>query len=87
MISKMTEQMNQWMGDFGKNYTDRNFMTLEGMETVYLRNYGVTKSELNRQFFKGIQHTARILEVGSNIGNQLLCLAKIGFSNLYGIEL
>ncbi len=27
------------------------------------------------------------MEVGSNIGNQLLCLQKAGFKNLYGIEL
>jgi pseudaminic acid biosynthesis-associated methylase len=29
----------------------------------------------------------KVLEVGSNIGNQLLCLQKLGFENLCGIEL
>ena len=29
----------------------------------------------------------KILEVGSNVGNQLLCLQEMGFNNLYGIEL
>ena len=29
----------------------------------------------------------RILEVGSNVGNQLLCLQRMGFGALYGIEL
>ena len=28
----------------------------------------------------------RILEVGSNTGTQLICLQKMGFKNLYGIE-
>lgn len=34
-----------------------------------------------------MDHATRILEVGSNIGNQLFCLQKMGFTSLYGIEL
>ena len=34
-----------------------------------------------------MDHAMRILEVGSNIANQLLCLQKMGFTSLYGIEL
>jgi pseudaminic acid biosynthesis-associated methylase len=29
----------------------------------------------------------KVLEIGSNVGNQLLCLQEAGFKNLYGIEL
>ena len=79
--------MNVWLGSFGKEYTDRNAMSLEEMEALCKRNYGVTRTELNERFLDRIDRSARILEVGSNIGNQLLCLQKMGFLNLYGIEL
>jgi pseudaminic acid biosynthesis-associated methylase len=84
---KITEQMEKWAGQFGKEYTDRNALSLEEMDALYQRNYGVTRAELNEQFLKGIDRSIRILEVGSNVGNQLLCLQRMGFSNLYGIEL
>ncbi len=82
-----TGQMQKWMGEFGKEYTERNILSLEGMEALYKRNYGVTRTELNERFLEGMDRSIRILEVGSNIGNQLLCLQEMGFSNLYGIEL
>lgn len=83
----ITEQMEKWLGEFGKEYTDRNALSLEDMEVLYRRRYGVTRTELNERFLSGIDRSARILEVGSNIGNQLLCLQRMGFSKLYGIEL
>ncbi len=86
-MSKITNQMNTWMGSFGKEYTDRNALSFEEMEAMYKGIYGVTKTELNQRFLGGIDRSARILEVGSNIGNQLLCLQKMGFCSLYGIEL
>jgi pseudaminic acid biosynthesis-associated methylase len=86
-MPKATHQMHEWQENFGKLYTDRNDMALEEMEALYLTNYGFTKSDLNKRFLEGISHTIRILEVGSNIGNQLMCLQNIGFVNLYGIEL
>jgi pseudaminic acid biosynthesis-associated methylase len=84
---KKTEQIQQWDGEFGKQYTDSNFMTLEGMENLWIGNYGFPRSYMNAQFLKGIEPDVKILEVGSNVGNQLLCLQKAGFKNLYGIEL
>ena len=71
-MPKATYQMHQWQKNFGKLYTDRNDMTLEEMEALYLTNYGFTKSDINKRFLEGISHTIRILEVGSNIGNQLI---------------
>lgn len=86
-MSKITNQMNTWMGSFGKEYTDRNALSFEEMEAMYKGMHGVTRTELNQRFLGGIDRSARILEVGSNVGNQLLCLQKMGFCNLYGIEL
>ena len=84
---KTTEQMAEWQGVFGKEYTDRNALTLDEMEDLYGKNYGVTRTDLNRRFLGAMDHSIRILEVGCNIGNQLLCLQRMGFQNLYGIEL
>ena len=86
-MPKATQQMFEWMGTFGRAYTDRNALSLEEMEVLYRNTYGVTRTELNQRFLDPIDQSACILEVGSNIGNQLQCLQKMGFSNLYGIEL
>jgi len=86
-MAKITEQMQEWAGQFGKDYTDRNALSLEEMETLYEKSYGQTRTELNERFLKGIDRSIRILEVGSNVGNQLLCLQRMGFNDLYGIEL
>jgi len=79
--------MEKWSGDFGKEYTDRNVFSLEELDTFYKSKYGVTRTELNQRFLEGMDRSIRVLEVGSNVGNQLLCLQSMGFVNLYGIEL
>ena len=81
-----TEQMEKWGGEFGKEYTERNAISLSKLDDLYRKNYGVTRTELNERFLKGIDRSIMILEVGSNIGNQLLYLQKMQFYNLYGIE-
>jgi pseudaminic acid biosynthesis-associated methylase len=86
-MNEVTEQISKWRGSFGQEYTDRNPQTLQEMEDLYRKNYGFTRSELNRRFLDDMDRAMRILEVGSNIGNQLLCLQKMGFTSLYGIEL
>lgn len=42
---------------------------------------------MNSKFIGDFDRDIKILEVGSNVGNQLLCLQEMGFNNLYGIEL
>lgn len=79
--------MKKWKTEFGKKYTDRNALTLEEMDKLYKKNYGITRTKLNNEFLGELDRSVRILEIGSNIGNQLLNLQKIGFKNLYGIEI
>lgn len=81
-----TEQARTWNGEFGRQYTDRNPVGLEQLDELYRHNYGVTRTEINDRFLSDIPKDARILEVGCNIGNQLLSLQKMGFSRLYGID-
>jgi pseudaminic acid biosynthesis-associated methylase len=81
-----TSQLEKWTGRFGREYTDRNTLSPEELDNLYERNYGISRTELNRLFLRGISRSSRILEVGSNMGNQLLCLQKMGFRDLYGVE-
>lgn len=86
-MTKTTRQMAEWMGDFGRDYTDRNPQSLEELEALYRHNFGINRTELNERFLGLLDRSARILEVGSNVGTQLQCLQHMGFTNLYGIEL
>jgi len=86
-MDEVSKQMHEWEGQFGKEYTDRNAVSLDELDVMYRTNYGITRTEMNSRFIGDLDRSSRILEVGSNIGNQLLCLQKAGFRSLYGIEL
>lgn len=79
--------MDKWIGEFGNDYTNRTAHTLDELEILYKNNYGVTRTELNGLFVGDMNRNIRVLEVGSNIGIQLMLLQKMGFKNLYGIEI
>lgn len=81
-----TPQMEQWASDFGRQYTDRNALSSEQLDALNQSNYGITRRQLNARFLKDIPADARILEVGCNMGNQLLLLREMGFRNLYGLD-
>ncbi len=86
-MDKFTKQMEKWAGNFGKEYTDRNALSLDELESLYKERFGYTRTEMNHSFIGDFDRNIKVLEVGSNIGNQLLCLQNMGFKNLYGIEL
>lgn len=86
-MAPVTRQEEEWGGQFGKEYTDRNVFTLDELENLYRDRYGFTRTGMNSEFIGNLARGIKILEVGSNIGNQLLCLQNMGFKNLYGIEL
>ena len=84
---KQTHQMGIWSGTFGREYTDRNAMSVEELDALYQREFGVGRTAMNQAFLDSLSRDLRVLEVGSNIGNQLLLLQSMGFTRLYGIEL
>jgi pseudaminic acid biosynthesis-associated methylase len=86
-MGKFTNQTQQWSSEFGKEYTDRNPHTIETMDGLYNKQFGLTRTELNVRFLSNLDRSIKILEVGSNVGTQLQGLQEIGFENLYGIEL
>ena len=82
-----TYQTGQWASEFGKEYTDRNPHTIELMDELYRKQFGLTRTELNLMFLGNLDRSIKILEVGANVGVQLQGLQRSGFENLYGIEL
>lgn len=82
-----TQQVSFWSGEFGKEYTDRNYQTIFDSDLAYVKNYGVKRSEMNAEFLGSLDKEIKVLEVGCNIALQLLQLQSMGFTNLYGVEL
>ena len=80
-----TEQLKIWKTDFGKEYTDRSMMSPEETNQLSAKNYGVSAIEHNRECLGGLDIT-RYIEVGYNIGNQLILFQKTGYTDLWGIE-
>jgi len=76
-----------WSGKFGNGYLKRNPLSLEGLNKNYIKNYGLSRLEMNNQFLGKLDRNLRILEVGCNLGIQLAVLQKTGFRNLFGIDL
>jgi pseudaminic acid biosynthesis-associated methylase len=84
---KTTDQIRTWSGDFGRQYTDRNNHTPAQLDESYRETYGVTRTALNQRLLQEVPKNARILEVGCNMGTQLLLLKDMGFTDLSGIEI
>ncbi len=81
-------QAETWKTQFGKEYTDRNILLPEEMDKLYKERYGVSRSDMNKMFLQDLNmEEARLLEIGCNVGNNLIFLQKSGYNNLYGIEL
>jgi len=87
MMNKTFQEEN-WGGEHGDEYNKRNPQTIEEMDKLYTENYGsVTRSDLNNEFLDDLPRNIKILEVGANVGAQLDGLQKMGFKNLYGIDI
>jgi pseudaminic acid biosynthesis-associated methylase len=82
-----TEQIDFWKSDFGKEYTDRNSHSATDWDKFYINTWGKTKIEMNQNFLGSLSKDIKILEVGCNTGMQLNGLQRMGFQDLYGIEL
>jgi len=74
-----TEQLNFWNGDFGTGYIDRNSAT-----SKYLR----ARVQMWAQIMKTMEGEppTSILEVGSNIGNNLRALKALTVAEMFALE-
>jgi pseudaminic acid biosynthesis-associated methylase len=82
------EQELFWQGSFGNKYIQRNkFNKIQDFNDFYIKRYGLTREQINKRFLKNINVNKPVLEVGCNIGNQLIALQNIGFKNLFGVDI
>jgi len=82
-----TREGEAWRGEFGSQYSERNLLNPPELDQLYQSKYGVTRGALNQSFLADIPRSAPILEVGCNLGNQMMLLQQMGFVNLTGIEI
>jgi pseudaminic acid biosynthesis-associated methylase len=88
MKRKSTYQIDNWEGAFGRAYTDRSILSPMCLDKLYVDTWGVSRSQMIRDFLMPVKkNIKKVLEVGCNVGNQLNMLQKLGFQNLYGIEI
>jgi SAM-dependent methyltransferase len=80
------EQREFWKKEFGDEYIERN-NSLEYADSFYKKATGHTKSEIFENSFSSLGKNLKILELGCNIGINLEILKKLGFQNLYGLEI
>jgi pseudaminic acid biosynthesis-associated methylase len=66
---------------------ERNLLDPPEVDNLYQGKYGVTRTALNQTFLADLPRSASILEVGCNLGNQLMILEQMGFKNVTGIEI
>ncbi len=83
----MNSKKKEWETRFGYEYPRRNMFTPSELDQLYLDRYGVTRTGMNHEFLDLLDRDIVILEIGSNIGNQLHLLHNMGFKNLYGLEI
>lgn len=80
-------QAAAWRGAMGQAYTDRSPHDVKALDALYARTYGVSAQVLNELLLVNLDRSMRVLECGANVGVQLLLLEKMGFSQLYGLEI
>jgi len=83
-----TKQEEFWSNEFGQEYSDRNsWQSDEEWDQFYIDTWGKTKIEINNLVMSDLPKDIKILEIGCNIGQQLRGFQRMGFKNLYGLEL
>ena len=75
-----------WRGQLGRVWGERNDVTPQQLDSRYMWELGVTRSELNSEFLVGLPRDVPLLEVGCGNGLQLRFLHDMGFTNLYGVD-
>ncbi len=88
MCNTKTKQIETWTSDFGARYTERNrFNNSEKIfNEIYVKRYGKSRDEICLDWLNDVPKKSKILEVGTNLGHQLKTLKRIGYDNLYGVE-
>ena len=82
-----TIQEEKWLGPFGEDYTRNHLSSPDEIEERFKKSYGISRTTMNSKFLNSLDPESRILEVGCNVGSQLVLLQRMGFKNLHGIDI
>lgn len=87
MSASTTAQLDSWTSSFGREYTDRNTLSLEQMDREAAEQLGTSKTDIYRAVLKDRLPAGRVLEVGCNIGIQVRTLAALNPRlEIHGLE-
>lgn len=89
MSKGQTEQVGVWTGEFGEKYTDRTreIKDADVFNEFYVNRYGISRDEMYSSWLEDVPKDSRLMEMGTNLANQLRSLERVGFENLYGVEI
>ena len=86
-MAQKTFQEENWSSGHGNDYNLRNPASIGETNGLYLKIYGLTRSQINKEFLDGLPRDIKILEVGANVGVQLAFLQEMGFKELFGVDI
>ena len=55
-----SKQEETWSGAFGKEYTDRNTMTIDELNKLYENSYGSSREKMNSDFVGKLDRNIKI---------------------------
>jgi SAM-dependent methyltransferase len=89
MVKPATPQEAKWLGEHGKTYSKGWVLEPPALDKLWRERVtgGVSRTEIIEEMLAGIPKDILILEVGCNVGNQLVLLEKLGYPHAYGVEL
>jgi len=87
MENKNSKPQRLWAGEYGEEWTEDNYQDVSESNIQFKEKFGISKPDHLKRFFSDIPKDSRILEVGANVGTQLMCLKELEFNNLYGIDI
>lgn len=77
MTTAATRQLSTWTSEFGRDYTDRNNLSLDEMDRAFEEQFGIAKTRIYRELVGPDRlPSGKVLEVGCNVGLQLRLLQR-----------
>ncbi|MCU0916950.1 MAG: class I SAM-dependent methyltransferase [Planctomycetes bacterium] len=89
MTLARTAQEQKWLGEHGKKYSAGWVLEPRQLDELWMQRVtgGVSRTAIVKGMLEDIPRDALVLEVGCNVGNQLVLLRSLGFTRVWGLEL
>lgn len=85
----MTDQERLWLGEAGSRYAEASVRAPEQVDAHWQPMLGQSRRAIDGRLLAALPRGISVLEVGCGSGNQLACLAELGFAwdNLHGVDI